>query len=337
MNRFVRFMKSLPGPAVSALGLVLVGLLGVADFATGHEISFAVFYLLPVCLVTWFAGRGRGILVSFASAVVWLIADSLVVHPPYSHPLIPFWNALVRLGFFLVTTFVLSALRNNLERRRALERIFFHDILNVTGSIRGFTELLQDQAVADKEALYTLIRRAVEQSIDEIESQRIMTAAEHLELPVASEPLGARALVERVVDQYRPQDFAQGRHIAIEGGEEIHFTSDSTLLMRILGNLLKNALEASTEGETVRVGFGPVKGGVEFHVWNRSVIPEDLRGGIFHRVPSRKEGRERGFGTYSVRLLSECLGGEVSYASEKSQGTTFRVRLPLGGVKNEVA
>ena len=329
MKRFGRFMASLPGPVVLIAGGLLVGLVGILDFITGAELSFSLFYLLPVCLVTWFVGRWPGVGLSLLSAGVWLMADLLDVHVSFSHPLIPYWNALMRLGFFLVTAWVLSELHRSLVRRRALERIFFHDILNVTGSLRGFAELLRDDQVADKEEVYALISSAVEQSIEEIESHRVMTAAEHLELPVGPEPVHARALLEKVADLYRHQGVARGRDIVLEGGEDILFTSDPTLLTRVLGNLLKNALEASKPGESVRVGCGVVNGNVEFRVWNRAPIPDVIKGRIFHRLASGKKGRERGIGTYSVRLLTLFLGGEVSFSSEEGRGTTFRVRLPI--------
>ncbi|MEJ2698159.1 MAG: ATP-binding protein [Desulfuromonadales bacterium] len=329
MKRFEWFMSSLPKSVVLIGGALLVGILGILDFLTGSELSFSLFYLLPICLVTWFVGRWSGVSVSLLSAGVWLLADLLDVNAKFSHPLIPYWNALMRLGFFLITTWVLSELRRSLSRRRALERIFFHDILNVTGSIRGFAELLQDDEVSDKEEIYALIRSAVEQSIDEIESHRVMTAAEHLELPVGPEPLHARELLEKVADLYRHQEVARERDIVLDAVEDILFTSDPTLLTRVLGNLVKNALEASKPGEAVRIGCGEVNGNVEFRVWNRATIPDDIRGQIFHRLASGKNGRDRGIGTYSVRLLTLFLGGEVSFTSEEGKGTTFRVRLPI--------
>ena len=162
MKHFERFMASLSEPTILAGGVVLVGVVGFLDFATGADLSLSFFYLLPICLVTWYVGRWPGVAVSLLSAGVWLLADYLDVPASFAHSLIPYWNALMRLGFFLITTWALSELQRTLAHRRALERIFLHDILNVTGSIRGFTELLQDDKIADKKEIYSLIRSAVE-------------------------------------------------------------------------------------------------------------------------------------------------------------------------------
>jgi signal transduction histidine kinase len=337
MRHIERFISSLSGPTILASGVLLVGVVGFLDFATGAELSFAFFYLLPTCLVTWYVGRRPGVAVSVLSAGVWLLADYLNIPLAFNHSLIPYWNALTRLGFFLITTWVLSELQRNLARRRVLERVFLHDILNVTGSLRGFVDLLQDDDVTDKEEIFLLIRSAIEQSIDEIESHRLMTAAEDLTLKVDPEPLQARSVLEKVADLYRHQKVGQGRNIVLDDSDDILFTSDPTLLTRVLGNLVKNALEASEPGETVRIGCDASNGNIEFRVWNRVTIPEGTKGRIFHRLASGKQGRERGIGTYSVRLLTTLLGGDVTFVSEKDQGTTFFVRLPLTDADNELS
>lgn len=38
-------------------GLVLVGLIGLTDYLTGYELSFSIFYLIPILLVTWYVNR----------------------------------------------------------------------------------------------------------------------------------------------------------------------------------------------------------------------------------------------------------------------------------------
>jgi hypothetical protein len=65
-----------------------ISLLGVIDYLTGPEIS-SIFYLLPISLTAWLAGRRVGIAMSVAGATSWLIADLLAGHI-YSHLAIPY-------------------------------------------------------------------------------------------------------------------------------------------------------------------------------------------------------------------------------------------------------
>ena len=55
------------------VGLVVTAFVGWLDLITGYEVSFSVFYLVPIGLVTWIAGRPGGILISVASTITWLL------------------------------------------------------------------------------------------------------------------------------------------------------------------------------------------------------------------------------------------------------------------------
>ncbi|MEJ2700138.1 MAG: hypothetical protein P8Z70_10840, partial [Desulfuromonadales bacterium] len=141
------------------------------------------------------------------------------------------------------------------KRRQALERIFFHDILNVAGSVRGFTELLKNYQPQNREEIYDLLHQGAEQIIDEIQGQRALVAAENGELKVFSEELGSRSFLERLVEIFRRHESAGKRRFVVSPEtEEIAFFSDRALLGRVLGNMVKNALEACRQGETVTVG-----------------------------------------------------------------------------------
>jgi PAS domain S-box-containing protein len=87
------------------LGFLLVVVIGALDYWTGAEVSFSIFYLIPIALVTWFAGRENGILVAVAGAATWLGAE-LLWGGTYTHPIVPYWNAAIRLGFFLIVVYL---------------------------------------------------------------------------------------------------------------------------------------------------------------------------------------------------------------------------------------
>jgi len=103
------------------LSLFIVLVLGVIDYQTGEEISIAVFYLVPVALVTWFVGRRAGVFISCVSGVTWLITDWTAGHI-YSHPLVLYWNSTANLAFFLAFTIALSAVKKALEAAKKSAR-----------------------------------------------------------------------------------------------------------------------------------------------------------------------------------------------------------------------
>jgi diguanylate cyclase (GGDEF)-like protein len=111
-------------------GAVLVILLGIVDYLTGPDISFLIFYLVPVSLAAWFGGRPAGALIALLSAATWFLAD-VTTQAPSVHSFIPFWNGIGNLGFFLVVAYMISALRAVLEREKASARTdFLTGILN---------------------------------------------------------------------------------------------------------------------------------------------------------------------------------------------------------------
>jgi sensor histidine kinase regulating citrate/malate metabolism len=93
--------------------------------------------------------------------------------------------------------------------------------------------------------------------------------------------------------------------------------------------MIKNAVEAAEEGETLRAGVtvgGPT---VAFWVRNRRAMPRHVQLQVFQRSFSTK-GQGRGLGTYSMQLLSErYLHGAVDFVSSEEKGTTFTARYPL--------
>jgi len=76
-------------------------------------------------------------MISIASAITWLIADFTSGHI-YSHSAIPYWNMSVRLGTFLIITFLLSTLKSALEHEKELART---DSLTGIANRRYFIEL----------------------------------------------------------------------------------------------------------------------------------------------------------------------------------------------------
>lgn len=118
-EKLLKYLDKQSGLLLTVSGFALVGLIGVIDYLTGYEVAFSIFYLIPISLCTWFVRRQIGILLSIAGALSWLITDLQAGHP-YSHPAIPYWNAMVRLGFFLIVTYALAALRTSQERKEWL-------------------------------------------------------------------------------------------------------------------------------------------------------------------------------------------------------------------------
>jgi signal transduction histidine kinase len=217
------------------------------------------------------------------------------------------------------------------KRRGVLERTFFHDVLNLVAGLRAVSELLEYSAgdPEEEDELKQDLRRIGLQLSDEIVAQRQLLAAERDKLELNRTTAPAGEVLESVVELYRNHTVARGRELVIGGVADCDVETDTTLLRRVLWNLVKNALEATEEGGTVTVGAACADDEVVFEVRNPGVIPEDVQKQIFQRSFSTKGQSGRGIGTHSAKLFGErCLGGRVSFVSAAPDGTTFTVALP---------
>lgn len=218
------------------------------------------------------------------------------------------------------------------KRRNILERTFFHDISNTLTRVVGCTELLSMQPVSEQKDLLEKLVMSVDRLREEINSQKGLIAAESGDL--SAKPVSIRSLefLREILTFYNGNSPSSSDSAQINLDDraiDIVFVSDKTLLNRVLGNMLKNALEASVSGDKILVGCKlKDEKYICFWVQNPQCMPPETRLQIFNRSFSTK-GKGRGIGTYSMKLLTErYLKGRVAFSTTHEQGTIFSVSLP---------
>jgi len=217
------------------------------------------------------------------------------------------------------------------EKRRAiLERIFFHDILNTTTGLLGNIGILQDPRIeTDSNELLKRVDYLTRKLIEEIKSQRILTDAENDNLALNISSFNSLEFLDEVISLYKNHKIAQDKIIQIDSKvEKVEITSDRTLIRRIIGNMLMNAIEATPKGSTITIGCKLDDGNVDFWVHNPGFIPREIQMQIFQRSFSTKASN-RGVGTYSMKLLSSFLNGAVSFSTSEEKGTVFKASYPI--------
>ena len=137
----IEFLQRQSKRCIVSAGVVQVLVLWIIDYVTGPDFSFVVFYLFPVFLVTWFAGKQAGIAISLMSGIAWFVADVLTAPADVSDA-IPYLNLVTKLGFFLVVNFTISSLKVSLEREREMART---DYLTRVANSRYFAEIASNE------------------------------------------------------------------------------------------------------------------------------------------------------------------------------------------------
>ena len=214
------------------------------------------------------------------------------------------------------------------KRRRVLERIFFHDVLNSAGGASGLVDMLLDEVPAESKETVSIVRASLFALVEEIQKQKQLLSMERNEFTVTKITLQGLEIVRTIAIEFLSHQKAIGKMIHVDNDSvNAAVYADLTLLRRVIINMLMNALEATPKNGAVLLGLTKEDGKAVFWVNNRTVMPESVKLQIFKRSFSTK-GQDRGLGTYSIKLLTEkYLGGEVGFSSEESDGTTFWVKL----------
>ena len=214
------------------------------------------------------------------------------------------------------------------KRRAIIEKIFFHDILNVAAGLQGFFELFDSIDEEEQQNFIKMGSSLCQQIIDEIGTQRLLTQAENHELVVNRQPINSLIVIQQIANELKFLEVAKGKSVVVsENSTDECFESDPVLLRRILNNMVKNALEASTSGQTVTMSVTKINQKLKFSVHNPKFIPRNIEMQVFMRSFSTK-GMQRGLGTYSMKILGEQhLGGTVDFTTSETEGTTFYIIL----------
>ncbi|MCF8231439.1 MAG: GHKL domain-containing protein [Bacteroidales bacterium] len=218
------------------------------------------------------------------------------------------------------------------KRKEVLERTFFHDILNTAGAAYGFSEFLKEE-LEEEQSIHTETAQNIydltDRLINEIKNQRQLLAAERNELNIEVEPIKLPDYIHSLISVFDKFKKQKDYSLKIIHCDEFEFHSDKTLLNRVLINMIKNATEACGDKQEILVNVEKKGSRVVFSVHNETYIEESVQHQIFQRSFSTK-GRDRGIGTYSMKLFGEdYLRGKVWFTSEKERGTTFYLELPI--------
>jgi len=215
------------------------------------------------------------------------------------------------------------------KKQEQLERIFIHDLINSTWSLESRAELFPLKGLSEEQIqLFKKMKCQIGFIMEEVEVQRDLLRMEQKELETQFASTQTLELINSTVNSVAPLKISKNKKIVIdETCEQKEITTDPRLMRRVLINLIKNALEASKENETVYIGCKETKKGIAFCVKNSFVMNEEIKSQIFQRSFSTK-GIGRGLGTYSIKILvEEYLNGKVTFESSKSTGTIFTVTL----------
>ncbi|MBY9006531.1 MAG: HAMP domain-containing histidine kinase, partial [Candidatus Lokiarchaeota archaeon] len=219
------------------------------------------------------------------------------------------------------------------EKRSAVyERIFFHDLLNTITGLNLNIQMLKKKDCTDKDLFLERADYFVKNLIEEIQSHQILNAAENGDLLLRNTKINSIEFLKDILSFYEFQSKFNSKIIKIDvQSKNITFNSDTTIIKRIIKNMTINAIEATSKDDIITIGCKSDNNQIIFEVNNPGIMSKNIQLQLFKRSFSTK-GHNRGLGTYSMKLLSSFIRGEIDFRTSKENGTTFFLSIPLNSV-----
>lgn len=103
---------------------------------------------------------------------------------------------------------------------------------------------------------------------------------------------------------------------------------EASLCYNLFANLIKNAVEASSEKQSVTTSLENRPETILIKTHNVGVVPEEIRETFFQKYTTMGKKNGLGLGTYSAYLMTIAQGGTIQMETSQSEGTTIIVELP---------
>ncbi len=328
-----------PCSRIVGLGFVLTFLVFLADYLTGVDSSVLILYVLPVCIVAWFAGRRWGVVTSLACGLAWFIADALVHRTGFTW--MAGWNAVMRGGVFIALSVTVSALSESARRKEELLHFIVHDLRSPLTNVLSGLQTLQHHSEGldevQREVVGIAATSATRMSVL-IDSLLDLPRLESQSLPLKVRTVSSDEILEAARSQVSLWARQSGVTLRIEphpGTPPVQVDPDVT--GRVLVNLLANALKFSPVGGTVTLRVAPHEEGmVSFSVSDEGPgVPAEWLERVFDQYAqvegSRASVRGTGLGLSFCRMAVHAQQGRIWMESSLGKGTTVIFTAPSAG------
>jgi signal transduction histidine kinase len=340
--------------AAILVSLLLILLIGVLDYISGAEMSFSVFYLIPVLYIAIHDNSTEKIVIfnALVAATVWFFADFYL--RPYSYPLIPYWNAFVRFVIFVVVgqlAFNLNQKHKKLadankklehlnEEKNKLIGVAAHDLRNPIGTIFSFSDLLLSNHIPKADSntgeIIQYIKETSSNTLIMLEKLLDISKIEAGIIDISPKNQDYIAYVKKYVALN--QMLADQKKITFRfesDAETMLFPFDEHYLSEVLNNLFTNAIKYSyPESEiVVKVSSTPDDTIKTEVIDTGEGIKKEEQAGLFkyfQRTSTRPTAGEKSTGLGLAIAKKIVLGhkGKIGLKSKRKKGSNFYFELP---------
>lgn len=199
-------------------------------------------------------------------------------------------------------------------------------------------ECLEDEGLtARQREQLLLIERKAKDMAGMISQLLFLSRADQGRQPLQRETVNVSELTLMTAEEQQLLADAEGRGVRIscDAGSDITACVDETLFIRLLVNLISNAVSYSRPNGKVTVSLSCADGELTGTVCDNGIgISEEDLPHIWERFyradASRQPGGHSGLGLSMVKWIAEAHGGSVEAESRLGEGSTFTFHMPAG-------
>ena len=348
-SRFPRF-------AILAIPLgyiVLVGLLREA--AGGSQSGFGGLFLLPVLWLAVTAGRRELAVILAAMVVAQLLPLAVLGAPEY--PAVGWRGALVLTAVAAITGLMVQRLVADVhqrsaqlaeqnERLRELDRLkdefvatASHELRTPLTSLSGYLEMSLDPAegplAPTREAHLRIVQRNADRLSSLVDQLLFLARADSHPLELDRQPVDLGGILEEAAESAHPAAGAKEITLVIEEGPPLQALADRPQLLRVVENLVTNAIKFTPDGGSVRLAALPEDGRAVLKVADTGPgIPRAEQAELFNRFFRGTSATKNaipgsGLGLAISQVIAEAHGSTIEVESTPGAGSAFRLALPL--------
>ncbi|MGN7612505.1 hybrid sensor histidine kinase/response regulator [Magnetococcales bacterium HHB-1] len=222
--------------------------------------------------------------------------------------------------------------------REEVDRIMRHDLKSPLNAIIGFSDFLSATMELDDEQMDMM--QAITDSgyrlLDMINLSLDLYKMETGSYSLNPQQVDLLNVIKKVCDGVKNLSEVREVDIVITVNgllptDETPFDilGEELLCYSMLNNLLKNALEASPCGETVKIALnhGVNEANAEIIIHNQGAVPEAIRTRFFEKYVTFGKQKGTGLGTYSAKLMAEVQKGKITLSTSEDTGTFVHLNL----------
>jgi signal transduction histidine kinase len=235
---------------------------------------------------------------------------------------------------------IMGELRAAEQQREELTTLLVHDLKNPLSNILAGASFLAQEADLGEEAGECVqeIHQAAESLQRMVLNLLDIGRSEDGALALQLAELDLSALIEQVLAATSRRAGEAERRFVVSGDRLPKVRADQDILRRVLENLFDNALRFAPPHSAIRLDARSGEGAVEVRIRDEGPgISAAYREKIFEKYVQLEPAFEgqtrtgRGLGLLFCRLAIEAHGGRIWVEENQPQGSSFCIRLPLGG------